>query len=133
MILIIVLELAALLTACWLLACWRTRALRHQLVAHELRERLKRQAAEATRALAGSIAMPPPPPAAPMRPITARRAHTALAPQDAADLLLVTEYVRRRAEQGSALGEAARRARVVGETAAIELGIGSHLLRRDER
>jgi len=126
---IIVLETAALV-ASWLVARWRGRKLRNRLFA--LRVSLDRQTASTARAVAASIATPPPP-AASMRPAAARRSLTALAPQDAADLLLITQYVRRRAEQGSALGEAARRVRVIGETAAIDLGIGPHLLRRDDR
>jgi len=45
---------------------------------------------------------------------------------DATDILLITRYTLDRAEPGSALGEAARRVRAIGERAADNLGVTPH-------
>jgi len=125
---IIVLEAAGLLLVCWLVARWRGRKLRRRLFA--LRVSLDRQAVEAARARAATIATPTSRHAAPLRPgdrVRTTVALNALSALDATDILLVTRYTLDRAEPGSALGEAAGRVRAIGERAADNLGIAPHL------
>ncbi|HEV8653167.1 MAG TPA: hypothetical protein VG276_28175 [Actinomycetes bacterium] len=124
--LILALVAVVLVLVCGLAALWDGRR-RYRRLVEELRGRLDRQTAATARALAATIAIPPPPPAAQLRPGAGRRAHTAISVLDAADLLLITRYVQQRAEAGSALHEAAGRVRMIGETAAADLGIHVHL------
>jgi hypothetical protein len=121
-IIVIGAEVVGLLGACWLVARWRGRVLRAEQALRALRAchlDLRRQVDRQPTQPAPPI---PPAPVLP-RPAAAGRSVTALSAQDTADLLLVTRYVMNRAEQGSALAEAARRARLIGETAAADLGI----------
>jgi hypothetical protein len=128
LITIIVLEAAGLLLACWLMARWRGRKLRNLLA--DVRSRLDRQIAATVRARAATITTPPPSSPAPLHPDDRVRTTVALntlSALDATDILLVTRYTLDRAEPGSALHEAAGRARAIGERAADNLGIAPQL------
>ncbi len=113
----IVLEAALLLGIVIVVARWRAQTLRAARDARTLTEQIRRD----HRLLAGSASPPP----------GGRHAVTLLGPQDALDLLLVTRYVLDRVATYSALGCAAARARTIGETAAADLGIASHLRRQE--
>jgi len=128
LITIIVLEATGLLLVCWLVARRRVRKLRNLLA--DVRGRLDRQTAATARARAATITTPPPSSPAPLHPddrVATTVALNALSALDATDILLVTRYTMDRASPGSALHEAARRVRAIGERAADNLGIAPQL------
>jgi len=123
---IIAAEILLFLGACWLGARWRARAVQAALQNQTLLEREQKLLAK----LAATIATPPPRTVAPLHPgdrVRTTVALNALSALDATDILLVTRYTLDRASEGSALHEAARRVRAIGERAADNLGIAPHL------
>ncbi len=120
---IIAVEVLALLGAVWQVAYWRARALRasHLYLLLAEKERELRVKLDAT------TDVPPARASTPLRPGDRVCTTVALSALAATDILLITRYTLDRAEPGSALGEAARRVRAIGERAADNLGVAPHL------